>query len=194
MTENPFTQKMMAKTTLELETILENKAMYEGDAIIAATLELEKRRFEERHSSTGDAEVHEGSGYTNDPSAPELYPRWSIWFVSLSFNLLFAGFMMAKNLKWTDNKGQSTNALLFSVVFTTLAWYATNYLIAELHAPIWTLNGFNLLGGYLLLEYFWDGKIGQLKYRRRSPVIPILISLVVSVIISMGLLWVATRG
>ncbi len=198
MNENFFSKKMATKTKSELEAILNNKGKYQEDALLAATWELEKRGSEEykaveqeiiEQKSEREERKKKESNYTDDPNAPQLYPKWSIWVISVLFTPFIGGIMMAMNFKRTENKKQIPIVLTFSIIFTVLVLVSVNYLRSEFTTSTNWTNLFNLFGGAVLSEYFWKKQIEtNTKYRKRSPLIPFIISIAVTAFF----IWAAT--
>ncbi|WP_339609934.1 hypothetical protein [uncultured Roseivirga sp.] len=198
--ENSFSHKMAIKSTEELETILKNKSDYQEDAILAAIWELENRGAETsqkigKEIITQIAEKTEQkkkkSNYTSDPSAPKLYPWWSIGVISALFTPLIGGVMMAMNFKQTNNKKQIPIVLAFSVLFTVMVVFLVNYLRVKYDSTTNLTYILNLISAAILSEYFWKKGIGNdFVYRKRSPLIPFIISFAITAFF----IWVSTLG
>ena len=198
--ENSFSQKMAIKSTEELKTILKNKSDYQEDAILAAIWELENRGAKTsqkigKEIITQIAEKTEQkkkkSNYTNDPNAPNLYPWWSIGVISTLFTPLIGGVMMAMNFKQTNNKKQIPIVLAFSVLFTVMVVFLVNYLRAKYESTTNLTYILNLISAAILSEYFWKKGIGNdFVYRKRSPLIPFIISFAITAFF----IWASTLG
>ncbi len=101
--ENYFSPKMVNKTESELREYIENKSQFQEAAVLAAIWELEKRGQGGDDTQTAEKQIEEikvnkqeqvetikkENNYTDDPNAPRLFPKWSIWV----FSVLFARFL-----------------------------------------------------------------------------------------------------
>lgn len=198
MKENFFSKRMSTKTTSELEEILHNKSQYQEDAILAVTWELEKRGSSEYNElaqeilvqRTQREEINKKvSNYTDDPNAPQLYPKWSIWIISVLFTPLIGAIMMAMNLKRTEQKKQVPIVLAFSIIFVAIVIMTVNYMTTKFNSSTNWANILNFIGAAVLSEYFWKKHIGtEFKFRKRSPLIPFLISISITVFF----IWIST--
>ncbi|WP_422356771.1 hypothetical protein [Roseivirga pacifica] len=182
---------MANKSNQQLEEIISKKGDYQKDAVLAAIWELEKR-------GSGGAEkvelqtapvvepvsVKSEPQYTDDPFAPELYPKWSIWVISVLFTPLISGIMLTMNINQINKKKESRLVLTFSILFTAIVLFVVNYAQTQYTAPSSLTNMLNLIGGAVLVEYFWKKHIGlELKYRKRSPLIPFIISISITALL-----------
>lgn len=193
MNKNSFSQVMATKTTAELENITKEQSQYDEEAVDAAIWELEKRKTAEGLKSAEPAppqeqQKHKKSNYTDDPNAPLLYPKWSIWVISVLFTPLFGGIMMAMNFKRAEKPKQVTIVLAFSVIFTIVAFLSADFIQSQSGTPRNWTNLMNIMGAVVLNQYFWKVQIGEtFKYRKRSPLVPFIISIAIAALI----LWAA---
>ena len=183
---------MAEKSDSDLQYVLDNQEDYQQAAVEAAASELERRGATDievievpKPSKASFNETFEvkkkKSNYTDDPNAPELYPKWSIWVMSGLFSPLFGGIMMAMNFNRTGDKKQIPIVIGFSILFLFLVVTIVEY--AQEHTTISSnlTNLLNLGGAAVLDFYFWNSFIGkEFKYRKRSPLIPIIIGVVIS--------------
>lgn len=189
MNKNSFSQVMATKTTAELENITKEQSQYDEEAVDAAIWELEKRKTEEGKSvepaPPQEQQKRKKSNYTD---APLLYPKWSIWVISVLFTPLFGGIMMAMNFKRAEKPKQVTIVLAFSVIFTIVAFLSADFIQSQSSTSRNWTNLINIMGAVVLGQYFWNVQIGEtFKYRKRSPLLPFIISIAIATLI----LWAA---
>ena len=184
---------MAERTSAELEQILEKKEDYQAEAIEAVIWELEKRgrenyslvtqQIEEQRTEKEERKRKE-SNYTEDPSAPKLYPKWSIYVMAGLFTPFFAGIMMAMNFRIIGNRKQIPIVIGFTLLFTVLVGFFVDIASTKLNTPSSLTNFLNLIGAGFLGEYFWNRKLGKnIKHRKRSTLIPFVLAIAFSAIV-----------
>jgi len=110
---------------------------------------------------------------------PKLYSRNSVLFFSIFFSSIFGAFLVVSNLFRIGNKSAARMLLVFSSFY-----FALTVVLALLTAkPIALLTlAMNYIGGALLADYFQPKLIpGFKKYPTKSFLIPLLISLLLSI-------------
>ena len=184
---------MAERTSAELEQILEKKEDYQAEAIEAVIWELEKRgrenyslvtqQIEEQRTEKEERKRKE-SNYIEDPSAPKLYPKWSIYVMAGLFTPFFAGIMMAMNFRIIGNRKQIPIVIGFTLLFTVLVGFFADIASTKLNTPSSLTNFLNLIGAGFLGEYFWNRKLGKnIKYRKKSTLFPFALAIAFTAIV-----------
>lgn len=186
MKENFFSPKMALKSDEELKAIINNKQDYQKEALMAAMWELEKRGKGEatepikaeiwQKAQLEEKQYRQENNYTDDPNAPELYPKWSIWFLGIFFAPVFAGIMLAMNLQRLEKR----KYLFLSIALGIVPFIILASLPVQSKGFTYLINGAATI---TMVEVIWNREIGELKYRKRSAFIPILISILITVLI-----------
>lgn len=198
--DNYFSSKMVNKSDSELHEYIVNKSQFQEEAVLAAILELEKRgkagddaksaykEIEKKREQKLEQveQIKKENNYTDDPNAPRLFPKWSIWVFSVLFAPIFGGFLMVMNFKETKQKKLIGFVLGFSIVFTVIVLITVTK-VREMTDTSFNLTYLmNLVGGLILDQYFWNVKLGKdLKYRKR----PVWIVFIISAAIVGLMIW-----
>jgi hypothetical protein len=196
MNENKFIEKFQHKTDSELEYILENKQSYNEQAVSASIQILKERNGKsiELESAENEIEVAKEkkeiiqrkvveeekrkSNITDDPNAPELHSKRVIMVFSGLFSAIFGAVLLMYNMKQTDNKKGQIQVLIFGILYTILT--LTIITLLDIRGNIALI--FNIAGGGILTEYFWNKFIGkEFKHRKRSWVKPAIISVIITI-------------
>jgi len=196
MNENKFIEKFQLKTDSELEYILENKQSYNEQAVSASIQILKERNGQsiELESVENEIEVAkekkeiiqrkvvEGekkkSNITDDPNAPELHSKRVIMVFSGLFSAIFGAVLLMYNMKQTDNKKGQIQVLVFGILYTIAT--LTIITLLDIRGNIALI--FNIAGGGILTEYFWNKFIGkEFKHRKRSWIKPAIISVIITI-------------
>jgi hypothetical protein len=196
MNENKFIEKFQLKTDSELEYILENKQSYNEQAVSASIQILKERNGQsiELESVENEIEVAkekkeiiqrkvvEGekkkSNITDDPNAPELHSKRVIMVFSGLFSAIFGAVLLMYNMKQTDNKKGQIQVLIFGILYTIAT--LTIITLLDIRGNIALI--FNIAGGGILTEYFWNKFIGkEFKHRKRSWIKPAIISVIITI-------------
>ena len=209
MKQNYFSPKMAAKTTEELEAVIANQREYQKEAVLAATWELEKRGVNLFEKKQDDEPVHENvapamsspqvseghdipaplveetpplkreSHVTTNPNAPKLYPKWSLWVIGVLVLPIFASIMMAMNI-YSARKEAKHMYLILALGFLPFLFILIFPLAAGTYSYI-----INIAATGLIIYLGWDKVLGKtFKYRLRSPLIPISLSIAFVILIA----------
>ena len=196
MKENRFIEKFQHKTDSELEYILENKKSYNEQAVSASIqilkdrngqstelesiekeIDLEKEKKETTKIKIIEEEKKQRN-ITDDPNAPELYSKRGIMVFSGLFSAIFGAVLLMYNMQKTDNKKGKVQVLIFGILYTIATLTVINLLNIRGNSALI----FNIIGGSLLTEYFWNKFIGkELKHRKRSWIKPAIISVLITI-------------
>jgi hypothetical protein len=196
MSENRFIEKFQHKTDSELEYILENKKSYNEQAVAASihilkerngkTPELESVESEikiekEKKEITREKTIEEHkkkNNITDDPNAPELHSKKVIMVFSGSFSTIFGAVLLMYNMKQTENQTGRIQLLIFGILYTIITLVVVNSL--KIGGNIALI--FNIAGGGILTEYFWNKFIGkEFQHRKRSWIKPAIISVLITI-------------
>ena len=187
--DNPYSRYYKKHSTDKLREITVQPETYQDEARLAAFLELESRNSalsEEEaaefnrlktviEKGTTKKEAKESVDKFDDESIPELYSPTSIVGFSV-FSILFGGVLLMINLRKLNHKKQSVYVLLFSLVLVFVVGFITATFGMN---PVVSVIG-NILGGIILIEYFWKRIIPKdQKYKRKTTwnVIAIIVAL-----------------
>jgi len=86
----------------------------------------------------------------------KIYSKKAIWGFSFFFTTVFGGVLLMQNLWALNKKRQAYQVLAFSVLYTSLGIYLAN--LTE--TPNTSITyGLNILGGYILTEFFFKRNI-----------------------------------
>ncbi|RSK41321.1 hypothetical protein [Mangrovimonas spongiae] len=196
MSENRFIEKFQNKTDSELEYILENKKSYNEQAIAASIhilkerngktpelesveseIKLEKERKEIACEKTIE-EQKKKNNITDDPNAPELHSKKVIMVFSGLFSTIFGAVLLMYNMKQTDNQSGRIQVFIFGILYTIITLVVVNLL--NIGGNIALI--FNIAGGGILTEYFWNKFIGkEFQHRKRSWIKPAIISVLITI-------------
>jgi hypothetical protein len=196
MKENKFLEKFQNKTDSELEYILENKKSYDEKAVSASihilkerngitpeieTVENDIKTEKEKKKIAQKKFVEEEkkkNNITDDLSAPELHSKKVIMVFSGLFSTIFGAVLLMYNMKQTDNPTGRIQVLIFGILYTIIPLVVINLL--NIGGNIALL--FNIIGGGILSEYFWNKFIGkEFEYRKRSWIKPAIISVLITI-------------
>jgi len=196
MSQNRYIQKFKHKTDSELEYILEHRKKYNEQAI-SASIEIlkqrngqssklesieseiifEKEKKEIARNKTIEEEKKENN-ITDDPNAPELHSKKVILLFSGLFSTIFGAVLLMYNMRQTDNQTGRTQVLIFGILYTIVTIVAVNFI--NIGTNITFI--FNIAGGTILTEYFWNKFIGkEFQFRKRSWIKPAIISVLITI-------------
>ncbi|MCH4822247.1 hypothetical protein ML462_03590 [Gramella lutea] len=109
---------------------------------------------------------------------PLLYSKRLILLFSGLFSILFGAVLMLSNLRKLGERKAYFQVLTFVIIYVTGLVYTLSSIKGGTNFSL----PLNLLGGFILTEYFWNGYIGkETEYQKKSWVKPALISLCISV-------------
>lgn len=188
---NSFSHIMTKKSNKELELLLEQKELYTDEAVQAVIWELENRNLIEKDAIKLDVvplEIKEKElelkNTTESPfkelDLPILYSKRVIQGFTILFSTIFGAILLMKNLKEMNKPKARIEVLVFGIFYTVFTGVLLNYLPKTFFLTL----VFNLIGYAILIEYYWNKNLGkELSYRKKSMLIPLIISLVFMVII-----------
>lgn len=121
-----------------------------------------------------------------DESAPEYYSERAIYMFSIVFSMLFGAILSAINFsRREDNNTGVIEVLGFGICYTSFEVW----ILSMMHGH----SGLGLplnLGGALILQFFWKRHIGpDTKYRAKSIRSPLIISIIISVLVILALIY-----
>ena len=196
MNENRFIEKFQQKTDSELEYILENKKNYNEQAVSASIQILKERNGESSQLKNVEKEIEtekekkeitqlkaveenkKKNNITDDPNAPELHSKKVIMVFSGLFSSIFGAVLLMYNMKQTDNKTGRIQVLIFGILYTIATLLVVN--LMNIGGNIAMI--FNIAGGGILTEYFWNKFIGKdFEHRKRSWIKPAIISVLITI-------------
>lgn len=194
MPTNKFIEKFQDKTDSELQNIISDKKAYVEEARMASIQILKERNGHSQELEAVEKELieakekkvtfqeedikeHNKKDYlTDDPNAPELHSKKVITVFSALFSTIFGSVLLMYNMKQTGNVKGRFQVLAFAVLYTIAIITIVNSLKTSFNITIIL----NLLGAYVLNEYFWNKFIGKdFLYRKRSWIKPAIISVII---------------
>lgn len=109
----------------------------------------------------------------------ELFSQKSIWYFSIIFGIHLGAILLAMNLFSISKRKKGWFVLVFGFMYSAFLYviyiytkiYVTDYYILIL---IFALAG----GASILQFYFWDKYLTNIKYSKKSIIIPLIISIV----------------
>lgn len=196
MAINKFVEKFQDKTDSELQNIISDKKSYVEEARLASIQILKERNGNSLELETAEKELREEKEkkvaiqkqneedqikknyLTDDPNAPELHSKRVITVFSAIFSTIFGAVLLMYNMKQTKNEKGRIQVLIFGILYTILIILIVNALKTSFNISIIL----NLIGAYILNEYFWNKFIGkEFLYRKRSWVKPAIISVIIMI-------------
>ncbi len=196
MNENKYFKIFQNKSDSELEHILENKEKYNEHAVFASIQILKDRNGKSAELETIETEIQvtkekkivaqrkivedekKKNNITDDPNAPELHSKRVIMVFSGLFSTIFGSVLLMYNMKQTDNRKGRIQVLVFGLFYTI----GTLIIVDLLNYTGNIAIIFNIAGGGILTEYFWNKFIGkELEHRKRSWIKPAIISVLITI-------------
>ena len=177
----------------QLLEMFNSESLYQEDALLAAVWEAERRnlafehlsemkqKYEGIYQNLIDKEREELSTSAGAVTGalPELFTPMSIFWLTVLFNTLFGGLMLAYNMNKVNKQALST-VYLFTVLYT-IGGVVLVYLVPT--GGLFPLL-YNLTGALILREVLWKKFIPiQTKFKAKSPQTPFLIGLSYSLLL-----------
>ncbi len=186
--ENFFSRKMTEKTDAQLQEYINNKSMFQENAVLAAIWELEKREKASEEAKNLGAQIEQqqiieepkesNPNIVDDPTAPQLYTQKFILVFGVLFSVLAGGILMAINFKQIGKSKIGWIALISSLVYSVVQIIIIDFIPVTTSLISIT---FSLAGIYLLETVFWKRHVPEdLKFRKRSIWVPLIIGIVIS--------------
>ena len=204
MSQNKFIEKFQHKTDSELEYILENKKSYNEQAISASIHILKERKGKTSEIETVENEIKikkekkqiaqkkfveeekKKSNITDNPNAPELHSKKVIMVFSGLFSTIFGAVLLMYNMKQTKNQTGRIQVLIFGILYTIVTLFVVN--LMNIGGNIALI--FNIAGGGILTEYFWNKFIGKdFEHRKRSWIKPAIISVLITIPLILAMIY-----
>lgn len=119
---------------------------------------------------------------------PLLYSKKLILVFSGLFSILFGAVLFLSNLKRLGEKKVFYQVLVFVIIYVSGMIFTLSSIKGGTNFSL----PLNLLGGFILTEYFWNGYLGkEIEYKKKSWIKPALISLGISIPAFLALLYVS---
>ncbi|MEM1325042.1 MAG: hypothetical protein AAGI23_03760 [Bacteroidota bacterium] len=112
-----------------------------------------------------------------EESMPELYSRELIVGFTVLFSVLFGTIWYVYNLRTVGKWHLAIVVTALAILYFGLSQMVASYLSDLLFLP--TL-AFNLFAGLLLVGPLWKAQIGQFSFRRKSPLYPLLLAILIA--------------
>lgn len=196
----------------ELKVRIENRQKYLPETTEATVAELQQRGrvFSEEELNVIDQDIQAqrdnatiggggSSGFFNnqykyniveDPEAPMLYSRRTVYIFSVLFGALFGSIMMAINCGKVNNRMGIVWVLLFGVFFTVVQFIGLEYVNGG--SSYSYLCGF--IAGACIDFFFWNRLVGNSTFYRAKPIwIPLIIGLLFAAFVIWGTIYSANH-
>lgn len=180
--ENFFSRTMSLKTDDELQIIIKDTNSAK-EWLLAAEWEVEKRK----NAPLIDEEKNEKQGLPVLETQEEvsLFSTTSVFIFSMLFSTFVGGGVLAYNMFKIKKMQVAMQIMLFVTIYSV----ASNILFMSIGANIAYLLLFNIIGAFILTEFFFKKHItSEIKYRPKNAVGPILIFLGVSALLGFMML------
>ncbi|MGJ5641251.1 hypothetical protein [Formosa sp. S-31] len=195
MTDNIFTERFNKKENDELEAIALNETVYTDEARLTALDLLKSRdalttdlseiyqtlqaKAVERQNISKTFEGANTVDNTFDESKlPELHSKQLILMFSIFFSTIFGGALLMYNFKKVGQFKARNLVLLFCILYAFVPVALMSLFNFSSNVSIIV----NILGGFILTEYFWNTYLGKsILYRKRNWVKPTLIALAIAI-------------
>ncbi|MHA7943445.1 hypothetical protein ACJOV8_010255 [Formosa sp. 3Alg 14/1] len=201
MTDNIFVYRFNKMTNDELEAISFNEDVYTNEARLTALDILKNRDVNSEAINTthralmAEKVAQEKIVIENKPSPtatfidienvksetkplPKLYSKTLILVISILFSTLFGSVLLILNLKKTGHSKARKLVFLFSVCYLFVPFILITSFNLDPNVALLA----NVLGGYILTEYFWNQYIGKnTEYKRLDWAKPVLIMLAITI-------------
>jgi hypothetical protein len=188
MKKNIFSKSMENKTDMELRNVVEDNTTFTKVAIQAALWEMEFRNNKESGKLKNefydileenqdilqcepieypaDTVDYSDSGehVVEDLSAPELYAKNMIFYISIFFTPIIGSILFSSNLKEMNKSNAIPTIFLFASIFTFILVITILLFWRFYQIPILI----NIIGSRVLTEHLWNKYIGSdFKYRNK---------------------------
>ncbi|WP_010520379.1 hypothetical protein [Aquimarina agarivorans] len=197
--ENQYSKFYKGCTTVELKKIITQKELYHDEARVAAFLELKNQGIllnseeeSELQKLTSNLKVSDQKAQSkkkegqkpeiNNPlETPSLYSPTAVLGFTILFSVIFGGILMFLNLRTLNKKSTA-----LKVLFATIGFMLIGGLVAQWsEMNQWVIMLVNVIGGIVLIEFFWKKYIGNTSnFNRKSILKPAVISLLVSFLVT----------
>ncbi len=195
--ENQYSKYYKNNTIKELKEVVVQVHDYEDEARLAAFLELKNRgetftqeellemetiknrliEIEGKETSKKADTSILADEVSEEAVIPNLYSPTAILGFTILFSVLFGGILMFLNLRKLNKKATAINVLLITVGFMFLGGVVAKF--SGMNQ--WLVMLVNIIGGIVLIEFFWKKHIGNLtQFNRKSILKPAIISVVIT--------------
>ena len=198
MTDNIFVNRFSKMSNDELESISFNEDVYTDEARLTALDILKSRDVNTEAislahdtlvadkianekivlnipSATVSSSVH---NKTDEKALPGLYSKRLIMMFSLFFSTVFGGALLMYNLKKMGQSKARTQVLIFCIFYAFIPFMLISSFQLDNNISIFA----NIIGGFILTEYFWNKFIGKtFEHKKLDWAKPTLISLAITI-------------
>ena len=186
MNNTLFLKKFESKSDEELKQIIDDKKTFSEQARIAAISILKERNVHIGFTEKAEAEIkviqekradkEKTNFVTDDPNAPELHSKNTIYFFASFFSTIFGAVLMLQNFREVGNNKVKNQVLMFGILYTLFSIL----LIITLNIKGNFMMVMNFGGAGILINFFWNKYLGKkIKYRKRSWIKPAIISVII---------------
>ena len=188
MNNTLFLKKFESKSDDELKRIIDDKKTFVELARIAAITILKERNVHTGFTEKAEAEIkaiqekradkEKTNFVTDDPNAPELQSKNTIYFFTSFFSTIFGAVLMLQNFREVGNNKVKNQVLVFGILYTLFSIL----LIITLNIKGNFMMVMNFGGAGILINFFWNKYLGKkIKYRKRSWIKPAIISVIITI-------------
>lgn len=173
MSTDLYAEKYNDYSKSELYEIIEKSHVFGEYARLGAIQVLEHR---DGPSSTLDAIRNSILNIETAEHIPNLYSKLLIRMFSLFFGTLFGAILLIINLRITKHKKGLIQVIIFGISYTGIRFLILNRIGVHSNYSIII----NLVGGFILTEYFWNKFIGRTtEHEKKDWIKPTLIALLI---------------
>ena len=196
MNDTLFLKKFESKSDNELKRIIDDKKTFSEQARIAAISILKERNVHREFTEKAEAEIktiqekradkEKINFVTDDPNAPELHSKNTIYFFASFFSTIFGAVLMLQNFREVGNNKVKNQVLVFGILYTLFSIL----LIITLNIKGNFMMVMNFGGAGILINFFWNKYLGKkIKYRKRSWIKPAIISVIIIIPFVIGFIF-----
>lgn len=180
------TQNLKNYSNYQLLDMVNRRYRFSKDIIIELLKELDKRKvsnerveelkaeYPEYKSSFVMEEPKQNNEQAKKENLPKLFSVRAIFLFSIVFSTFFASILMAFNLRELNQKKAILPLVSFGFIYTaTIASISQHLASAALVLAI----ALNIVGAFLIVHFFWNNYIGNVKFEKRSITTPLLIGI-----------------
>ena len=159
MSTDLYAEKYKEYSQDELQQIIDNEVKFGEYARLGAikVMELRNGVSDELESLKSAVNGITTSNEIIGKDIPTLYSKLLIRMFSLFLGTIFGVILLMYNMRVTDNKTGRWQVLSFGVIYMTISvLFLNKYGIQSNYSIL-----INLVGGFILTEYFWNKFIGK---------------------------------
>ncbi len=193
-----FTDKLLLMSNGELREFLQDSRNHTTEEVDAALAEAKNRGLEVGKQALESQPIESppifpkpvldpqdrwgAAQQVTDESAPLLYSKRAIYTFTFVFSVLFGAVLLVLNLRSLKKPEGVVPTISFSIAYLVTVILVLDLLESQLKTTISSGYLVSYFGAWLILKLVWDKYIGKdTKYRKRSILAPLAISVLIAV-------------